>query len=33
MTISVDDDLPDWSKLSNDGWPTLVVGNGLSINL
>jgi hypothetical protein len=26
------DDLVDWSDLSKDPWPTLLIGNGLSIN-
>jgi hypothetical protein len=26
-------DLPDWSVLAKCDWPTLPIGNGLSINL
>ena len=26
------DNLVDWSRLSEDVWPTLLIGNGLSIN-
>ncbi|TCO33381.1 uncharacterized protein DUF4917 [Kribbella steppae] len=32
-TTTVDDELPDWSTLDNREWPTLIIGNGLSINL
>ncbi len=32
-TTTVDDDLPDWNALERRGWPTLLIGNGLSINL
>lgn len=32
-TTAVDDDLQDWSTFDNGDWPTLVIGNGLSINL
>jgi hypothetical protein len=33
MTTAVDDDLQDWSTFDNRDWPTVVIGNGLSINL
>ncbi|WP_167288710.1 DUF4917 family protein [Nocardioides seonyuensis] len=29
----VTDELPDWQTYSSDEWPTLLIGNGLSINL
>jgi len=33
MATSVDDTLEDWSAISSGGFPSLLVGNGLSINL
>jgi hypothetical protein len=33
MTAAVDADLEDWSTLKEKEWPTLLLGNGLSINL
>lgn len=33
MTTTITDELPDWTTLSDGDWPTLLVGNGLSINL
>lgn len=33
MGRKVTDDLPDWSDYADDDWPTLLIGNGLSINL
>jgi hypothetical protein len=33
MTEAVTAELPDWSKYAGLSWPTLLVGNGLSINL
>lgn len=33
MPTSVNDDLPDWATIADDDWPTLLLGNGLSINL
>jgi len=32
MGIPDIDDLVDWAELSNGPWPTLLIGNGLSIN-
>ena len=29
----VDDDLPHWNTLADSDWPTLLIGNGISINL
>ena len=33
MTEGITAELPDWSSYSGESWPTLLVGNGLSINL
>ncbi|RHA37748.1 DUF4917 family protein [Cellulomonas rhizosphaerae] len=33
MTTAIDSDLQSWLSLQEDDWPTLLVGNGLSINL
>lgn len=30
---TVDDDLPHWDTLAGTDWPTLLIGNGISINL
>ena len=33
MTNAVDEQLSDWASLSGASWPTLLIGNGFSINL
>jgi hypothetical protein len=33
MPEAVDAELMDWSNLSHQEWPTLLIGNGMSINL
>lgn len=33
MPAGITSDLPAWNSYSEEGWPTLLVGNGLSINL
>jgi hypothetical protein len=31
--VAVTDRLYDWDRYADDGWPTLLIGNGLSINI